>query len=95
MSRILTFWLKQFSAGFKQIFEISLSNFNSLSIGTPKSFIYINTFPYFIFAYSGSYLQDLTNGIRHIHMYAFFYWHTHDFRHTYVDVDAHFFPTIF
>ena len=40
-------------------------------------------------------LQDSTIGVRRIHTYAYFYWHTHDFGHVYVDTYAHFSPMIF
>ena len=35
------------------------------------------------------------NGIYHAGTYAYFYWHTYDFGHAYVDTYAHFLPMIF
>ena len=40
-------------------------------------------------------IQSSTIGVRRVRTYAYFYWHTHDFGHEYVDKYANFFPTIF
>ena len=37
----------------------------------------------------------LTIIVRHIHMYAYFYWRMYDFWHAYIETYAHFFPMIF
>ena len=34
--------------------------------------------------------QGSTTGVHFIHMYAYFYWHVHNFGHTYVDTYAQF-----
>ena len=47
---------------------------------------------YLVFGYS--LIKDSTIGIRHVRMYAYFYWHTHDFGHAYADVRS-FFPNDF
>ena len=30
--------------------------------------------------------------IHRVHAYSYFYWHTHDFGHIYIDIYAYFFP---
>ena len=37
----------------------------------------------------------LINGVRRVHMYVYFYWHTHDFGREYVDTYANLFPMVF
>ena len=39
--------------------------------------------------------QGLTSGVLGVYMYAYFYWHMHDFGHAYADTYAHFSPMIF
>ena len=39
--------------------------------------------------------QGSTNGIHWVCTYAYFYWHTHDFGHEYVDKYAHLFLVVF
>ena len=34
--------------------------------------------------------QGSTTGVHCIHMYAYFYWHMHNFGHAYIDMYAHF-----
>ena len=34
-------------------------------------------------------MQGSTIVVRRIHTYTYFYWHTHDFGHAYVDMYAH------
>lgn len=38
--------------------------------------------------------QGWTIGVRSASTYNYFYWHTHNFRHAQIDMDAHFFPKI-
>ena len=40
-------------------------------------------------------MQGLTIGLRCVHRYTSFYWHSHDFGHAYTDMYAHFFTMIF
>ena len=40
-------------------------------------------------------LQSLTIGICRVHIYAYFYWHMHDFGHEYVETYAYIFSTFF
>ena len=36
--------------------------------------------------------QGSTNDVHRVRTYTYFYWHTHDFEHAYIDKYARFFP---